>query len=427
MKRAFRRVDVSRWMAAIAYTAMSAHVLLLCSVEAHSCDSVHLAAAPRVEQTRIVEDDCRHFEPAGIMYRYKQHATLCNVAVNTAYILPDIEDTVCRVRQLPDVPTSVYDSVVLKVRMQFPRSGIKGILSTEIRPEHDLGCDITSPWVVPRVKQLIFENDTTLLALMRVSIAAYVSNADRTSWFPYVTLVRFDYPSLSLRSVHPVEVDSARPYAQDITLLIDDDGAILCSSFDVLRFDDPRPEHAVIGEWFSPIGTRTARPAMCLPTEIARHQRYKGWLHGFVRDSSHVYVANEYTGSMVAWPIEHVAGSAAQYAVAFIGPPYDIPRKGAHFVALPIEGARGTLVLLEHTPTDTANTLYRVATHMVTYDGKVSTRGILVRHEARRIDLNELPFFSAVRADGRTHVVEHRFAMRHAEWFIDRRVIGAIP
>lgn len=380
----------------------------------------------KLSETALIEESNGYFVPEGLTFLYGSNATLCCVSENTAYVLEGVLTQQCRVRQLPPIPIAVYDSVALKVRRYMPESGIRTIPSDEITPYHDLGVDITSPWVAPRYKQLVFQNDSSIIALVRVSVASFVGVSTRASWFPFIALLTLSYPGFELRNVVPLNVDTTRPYVQDITLGVIGVDTIVCSSFDVLRFNNPDPANLVVAELFSYNGARHQRPAIRIPQLLNGPTGYSGWLDGFVFNKSSIIVGNDLNGMIVKVDCSSQHDPVVLEPITVTHPTSEKNTK-RFCRTFSIEGLRDHVVQADFVATDSTQTTYVCNKYLCSMRGDKPWRKLIATTSIKSADLALKPFYCVDReVTGSRRVVENEFKLQSETWKLVHKVVHEI-
>ncbi len=362
--------------------------------------------------TVVDESGCKNFIPEGEVIVQGSRATLCCIRANTAYVLEGIYNDTCRVVELPEVPLSVYDSVALFVRNRMPASGIATILSSEIRPEHELGVEIGSPWVVTRFKQLRFRNNTTLDALVRVHVGVRVQHALQNSWFPFVVRLTYRYPSLELIGVVPFEIDTLKPYVQDVTMAYTSPSTVVCSSFDVLKFDRPDLDNVVVAEHFGMDGRRLPKSSLRIPTSIAKHPGYVGWLSGFIPSTSGAIIVNDVDGRVLYLPYH----SGSDFTVLDSLPRPDSAAKLArYFRGEQIVGSPLQIVEDEFIATDSTRNRFLATTYLCAFDPRNPQR---FKIDSRYVDNEDKELRPFYRRSATGELIQSRFQLKREAWQI---------
>lgn len=386
-------------------------LLVACGCEAEAQQRTHI--------TRIDEAETRYFSPEGIVYVQGDRATLCDPAANTAYLLTGVDDSVCRVVQLPDIPIDIYDDIVRQVNTRSQYSGVTALRSEEVLPlVSELGCDHTSPYVAPRFQQVSIVDDSTIIALGRVHVACYVTWFPRATWDPTIILARLRRSDMRWSRVYTLPEDTLRPYVQDVTMLIRRNGALICSTFDTKRFGDPRPDSTVVAEKFDTTGRNLGPTYYCLPADISRRTGYRGWLEGFVACGDRIALVNANSGQVVALS---VSDDGLPPVVSTELLPTDSGRavKGRYCQGVAVEGDPNALIVLCRQAVDSTGDSYTLASHLA----RITAGGVVVTAvDTRTITRGErmlVPFYRA-RTEGRRRILrESRWVLRGDTWFIE--------
>lgn len=238
------------------------------------------------------------FVPDGNVVVRGSVSIVTSLSTGRAFIVTD--DTTfssSTIRVIDSLPPWTYDSTVSRIARVFPNSSMRPITRSSMHLyAGDLGADLSAEFAQPRYTSAAFRNDSSVSLLGNMLVATFVPSIKRPTWFIQVFCATFDVKSGSLIEYVPLEVDTSKPFVQNVDIEILGSGNMICSSFDVRRFSSPLDSFVVVAEEFGRDGLRPDfGKKICVPSSISGG-RYVGWLEGFEYDGENFWCVNSING-----------------------------------------------------------------------------------------------------------------------------------